>query len=351
MLAVLNEEQVMLANTARTLGSAVGIRNPQELDSVDDAKVWAALADTGLLGLRRRDEGAPLASGVEAMVVAHELGAALTTAPFITSGVLAVELLELAGVGDELAEPVATGGVRVGLLLSPSLLTLADPDDTGAVLVGRATCDYALALRRTPDGGGQVVRVATEGAFAELGQTDLTTAVSTRVAGGGSENVGTPVSAADMKRWTALALTLVSADCAGAMRSGLDGVVEYAKHRIAYGVPIGSFQALQHLCADAFAYCEGAVTTNNYAAWAVDALDPDDALLAGRTAKAWVASVAREVTETVMQVYGGIGQTWEHIAHVHARRALFDTALFGHEGHQLDEIFAMRNAQRAGGEH
>ena len=79
------------------------------------------------------------------------------------------------------------------------------------------------------------------------------------------------------------------------MRSGLQGVVEYSKERIQYGVPIGSFQAIQHLCAEALVQTEGAASAAKYAAWAVDELEPEEALLAARTAKAYTCSVARQV--------------------------------------------------------
>ena len=139
-------------------------------------------------------------------------------------------------------------------------------------------------------------------------------------------------------RWQALAITTVCADAVGAMRSGLQGVVEYSKERIQYGVPIGSFQAIQHLCAEACVQTEGASSATKYAAWAVDELEPEEALLAARTAKAYTCSVARQVPETVMQVYGGIGQTWEHIAHLFTRRALLDRLLFGDQNEQLSRI-------------
>jgi alkylation response protein AidB-like acyl-CoA dehydrogenase len=92
------------------------------------------------------------------------------------------------------------------------------------------------------------------------------------------------------------------------------------------------------MCADALVQVEASASTTKYAAWAVDALPPAEALLAARVAKAYSSSVAREVTETVMQVFGGIGQTWEHIAHVHTRRALTDRAVLGDESIHLLRI-------------
>jgi alkylation response protein AidB-like acyl-CoA dehydrogenase len=122
------------------------------------------------------------------------------------------------------------------------------------------------------------------------------------------------------------------------MSSALTRAVDYAKERVQYGVKIGSFQAIQHLCADALVQIEASASLNRYAAWAVDALPCEEALLAARVAKAYSSSVAREVTETVMQVFGGIGQTWEHVAHLHTRRALTDRALFGDESQHLLHI-------------
>src|SRR5215471_3573618 len=136
MLAVLDPEQQMLAETARSLAATMRITGPHDLETVDETKAWNALVGTGLLGLRRRDGGVPVASGVEAMIVAHELGAALAPVPYVAT-VLAVELLELAGVGDEWAEPIAAGSTRAGLLLDASLLAMAEATDPRAVLVGR----------------------------------------------------------------------------------------------------------------------------------------------------------------------------------------------------------------------
>lgn len=349
MFALLDPEQEMLAETARAIARAAAVTTPDDVGRVDEAKVWRTLADAGLLGLRRREQGRPWASGIEAMIVAHELGAALTPAPYATSGPLAVELLELAGVGDEHADEVSDGTVRVGLLLRASMREVADSSEPRAVLIGHSGFDYALALRPV-DGGAQLVRVGVDGFERSAAAADLTLPLSTRPFGAPSttDELGHPIVEHDLLRWTALALTLASADCAGAMRAALDGVVDYAKDRIAYNVPIGSFQALQHLCADAFVACEGAVTANNYAAWAVDALDAPDALLAARTAKAWNARFGRTVMEIVTQVYGGIGHTWEHSTHLYLRRALFDAVVFGDEAHQLDGIHELRRAARSG---
>jgi alkylation response protein AidB-like acyl-CoA dehydrogenase len=136
----------------------------------------------------------------------------------------------------------------------------------------------------------------------------------------------------------ALALTMVSADAVGAMRHGLEQAVAYTKERIQYGVPVGSFQAVQHMCAEALVAVEGADSTVKYAAWGVDELEPAEALLAARTAKAYCGMTSRAVPETIMQVYGGIGQTWEHIAHFVNRRNMLDRHVFGDDAVQQSAI-------------
>ena len=106
------------------------------------------------------------------------------------------------------------------------------------------------------------------------------------------------------------------------MRGAVDLAVDYAASRHQYGRSIGSFQAVQHLLADAYVLMEGSRSVALHAAWAVDALPTDAALAAAAVAKAYCARAARTVCETAIQVHGGIGNTWECLAHVYLRRAL-----------------------------
>jgi alkylation response protein AidB-like acyl-CoA dehydrogenase len=75
-----------------------------------------------------------------------------------------------------------------------------------------------------------------------------------------------------------------------------------------------------------------------HASWAVDNLAPTDASSAGRVAKAYCARAARVVCETAIQVHGGIGNTWDCLAHVYLRRALLSTQWFGDDGEQLQYL-------------
>ena len=141
-----------------------------------------------------------------------------------------------------------------------------------------------------------------------------------------------------MTTWTALGLALDCADLVGMMRGAVDLAVDYASSRRQFGRPIGSFQAVQHLLADAFVLMEGSRSVALHAAWAVDALAPHDALAAAAVAKAYCARAARTVCETAIQVHGGIGNTWECLAHVYLRRALLSTDLLGGVGASLDRV-------------
>ena len=126
----------------------------------------------------------------------------------------------------------------------------------------------------------------------------------------------------DLTRWTALGLSLACADLVGTMEGAVQLATAYASARRQYGAAIGSFQAVQHLLADAYVQTEGARSVTLHAAWAVDELAPADALAAAAVAKAYCARAARQVCETAIQVHGGIGNTWECLAHLYLRRAL-----------------------------
>lgn len=344
MLALLSDEQQMLKEVAAQIAGSAGPANPGDLRTLDRAAAWRSLAQSGLLALRTRDGGSPAGSGVEVAVVAEALGAGLVPVPYLGSAVLATELLALAGAHDE-AETLAEGGSRTGVLLDGDLSALAVlPGDQTVYGWDVDGADGALALTGVR-GGYQVVRVSLETGFVPVPGADLTRTLLRSDGPVGEASltpVGSPLSAADLSRWEALALTAIAADTVGVMRAAVARAVAYSKERVQYGVLIGSFQAVQHMCAEAYVQAEASASAVNYAAWAVDELEPAEALLAARTAKAQCASVAREVTETVMQVFGGIGQTYEHIAHVHTRRALTDRQVLGDEGVQLLRIADVR---------
>jgi alkylation response protein AidB-like acyl-CoA dehydrogenase len=178
---------------------------------------------------------------------------------------------------------------------------------------------------------------------------DLTRAVRTLDAGAAVDVVGgRPLTSEDHAAWVSLGLALTSADLVGVMRGVLAVTVDYAAERRQYGAPIGSFQAVQHLLAEARCLTEGSHSVTLHASWAADSLPAADALAAGRVAKAYCVRAARTVCETAIQVHGGIGNTWECIVHVYLRRALLSSHWFGDDGVQLRSLEQERLGVRDG---
>jgi len=104
--------------------------------------------------------------------------------------------------------------------------------------------------------------------------------------------------------------------------------VEYAKVREQFGRPIGSFQAIQHKCANMLVEVESARSAAYYAAWAVGS-DSSDAALAAAMAKAYASDAYAHVAAEGIQIHGGIGFTWEHDMHIFFKRATSSAASFG----------------------
>ena len=122
-----------------------------------------------------------------------------------------------------------------------------------------------------------------------------------------------------------------AAECSamlGGARWTLDTSVDYAKERIQFGRPIGSFQAIQHYCAAMLDDVEYANSLVMYMAWAVTEDDPE-APLAVSIAKAWLSDVYPRTTGQGIQIHGGIGMTWDHDMHLYFKRAKASEVLFG----------------------
>jgi hypothetical protein len=329
-------EQAELRRSARRLARELGPNTVAGLDDdVRRKRLATAVRDAGWLELRDDDgQGAPLAGGVEAAIIADALGGTMADVAF-AGPVLARDLVRRAGathtdgavvaLSPGLAEAaVVTGGVTT----TPTFAVDGDAEAGAA---------YVLA----PEGPGyRVAQVRFDRAHRASG-ADLTRTVHMIPAGTRTEPVdghGEALTLDDLAQWAALGLALTSADLVGVMRGVLDVTVAYAAERRQYGVPVGSFQAVQHLLAEAHCLMEGSLSVALHASWAVDNLPPTDARAAGRVAKTYCARAARTVCETAIQVHGGIGNTWECVAHLYLRRALLSAQWFGDAGTQLEAL-------------
>jgi hypothetical protein len=327
----LSPEQHALRDSVAQAVDRLGAHSVGELqDAERAAKLDAAVIASGWRDLRAAgDDGAPWASGVEVALVAEELGRGLADAPFL-GPTLAAELRRLAG-----APPAAEAET---VALSPDLTTLAVGTAQGAVAVDTQGATAALLLVATPAGGQAVARVLLPAGAARVDLTRPVTALRPATALNPLPDAARSLSEDDVIGWTALGLAITSADLVGVMRGAVRLACDYAQERRQYGQPIGSFQAVQHLLADAFVATEGSRSATLHAAWAVDALPPAEALAAAAVAKAYCARAARSVCEAAIQVHGGIGNTWECLAHVYLRRGLLASDTLGGVGPNLARV-------------
>jgi len=331
----LSSVQQALRESVAVAVDRLGPRTVAQLDDLERSeKLEAAIVASGWRELREPEGGgAPLASGVEAAIVAEELGRGLADAPFL-GPTLAAELRRLAGA------PAAPGGETVVLVpsLSDLLVVVDGAPAAGAVAIDARAADAALVL--VPGQGGfalAVVPLRSVGPGVDLTRPSALIDPSSALP---FAQQSRPLSFDDVTRWTALGLALTCADLVGVMRGAIDLSCGYASTRRQFGHPVGSFQAVQHLLADALVLMEGSRSVARHAAWAVDTLTPGHALGAAAGAKAYCARAARTVCETSIQVHGGVGNTWECLAHVHLRRALLSGEILGGVGVNLARVLA-----------
>jgi Acyl-CoA dehydrogenase, C-terminal domain len=285
----LTPEQQQLRDAAAKLSDDLGPGSVQDLaDDGRISKLDKQIQQTGWRSLR--SDGA---SGVEVAIVAEEFGRGLVDAPFL------------------------------GPVLADDLARQVGQDGSGSTVVVSGHAVDARGYRRALTLDGTTVSAVDVGAARDA--VDLTRAAA--------DISGTATAVGDLgsdaaQRWLALAFATTSADLVGTARGAHTLACDYAKIREQYGKSIGSYQAIAHLLAESLALIEGSVSILRHAAWAVDELDPTEAIRAGRLAKVYCARAARTVCETAIQVHGGIGNTWECLAHVYLRRALTSTQLW-----------------------
>lgn len=321
--------------------------NRHHLGSADDIRprtrtaARTALDALGLTELRRTSP--PAATVQECALLAEEHGRQPLTTSLLGTALLAPELLRLldpgagaaygepAGAGDKTAGEQPAYGTRPTIALArdlrfPDALRPHEngrPPAPGLVAWDCEGADHALHV----DARGTVTAV-------ELGPptrtADLLRSVRTTsgaIASGTAGQVIGRLTPEAHQRWQAYALVLVASDLVGAARSFVERSVTYARERRQYGRLIGTFQAVQHLLADATVLVEACASATRHAAWCLDNEPPDRALKAARVAKAEVNGSAVEAVYAGTQAFGGIAQTWEHIAHLYLRKVLVGATL------------------------
>jgi alkylation response protein AidB-like acyl-CoA dehydrogenase len=351
----LTDEQAALRDTVRRYLSEKASVSDHVRTMLDDPTgttdtVWRGLVALGTTSLLvPADRGGDGMSMVEAGLVCEELGAALHPGPWVSSAVVAPRTLTRFGADNscarELFASIADGSVIATVAMGPSLS--ANRRAGGATLRGEigavpdaAAADVLLAVV----GDAQLYVVPLN--QAEVRRDEITgidrSRKSFRVGfeGAPARFVAAADDATVEDAVEALHDDMIiawSADALGAARQLLQMTVEYAKVRRQFGAPIGSFQAVAHLCVDMHETVELARSGVLYALWAADFADRTERHRAALRIKAFSGRLAA-VGDMAIQVFGGIGFTWEHDAHLYLKRLLGFSRLLGSPGNYLELV-------------
>ena len=269
------------------------------------------LNELGLAELRNSTPTA--ATAQECALLAEEYGRQPMTTSFVGTALLAPELLRLLGEADVGAD---VGAVPT-IALAEDLRFPGHDHDPSAGFTAWDCEGAGAALCLAADGTVTALELGPAAPTVDLARTTRKVPKDSP-----ARRLGR-LDPARHARWQAFALVMVSSELLGAARSLLEQAVEYARERRQYGQAIGSFQAVQHILADALVLAEGCASATRYAAWCLDDdQQPAQALKAARVAKAEANTSLPEIVRAAMQVFGGIAQTWEFSAHLYLRRIL-----------------------------
>ena len=329
-----------------------------------DEGVWQQLAEqVGLTGLIVPEEHGGAGYGyVELCIVAEEMGRALLCAPYLSTAVMATNALLHCATADAqkaLLPGIAEGSTRATLAYAETGWNVGDislsaqEKDGGWVLDGTKhhvldgqTADVILVAART-GAGIELFRVEgdaaglTRTAIPELDQTrklataDFASAPATKISDGDIQG--------GLERTVALTLVVLASEQVGGAQWCLDTAAEYAKTRLQFGRPIGSYQAIKHKCAEMLVDVEFAKSAAYSASWAAaDCLAGDgdwDALFeSAHIAKSFCSETYFHAAAENIQIHGGMGFTWEHPAHLYFKRAKASDLLFGDASHHREAL-------------
>jgi len=362
-----DEQEELRASVRRFLSEKspeTEVRRLMDTTEGYDPAVWSQMADQlGLQSLTIPEEfGGSGFTYVELLVVLEEMGAALLCAPFFSSVALAANALLTSG--DDEAKKSYLPGIASG----ETIATLAITEDNGKwdfsgieckaaqlgdgwVLNGHKmfvldghVANLVVVAARSAKG---VSLFAVQGDAPGLTRAALPTMDQTRkqarlefsdtpavlIGADGDAEPG-------LSKTLDLAAVALAAEQVGGAQHVLDASVEYAKTRIQFGRPIGSFQAIKHKCADMLLEVESAKSAAYYAAWAA-AEDSDELPVVASLAKSYCSEAYFHAAAENIQIHGGIGFTWEHPAHLYFKRAKSSELLLGDPSYHR-ELLAQR---------
>ncbi|MGZ4759405.1 MAG: acyl-CoA dehydrogenase family protein [Acidimicrobiales bacterium] len=351
-----SEEQEELRNIVRQFLDAkspeAAVREQMETEKGYDDAVWSQMSEQlGLQSLIVPEEfGGSGYSYVELIVVLEEMGRALLCAPYFSTVVLGANTLIHSG--DDAAKAAHLPGIASGETIATLAFTepngrwdesgieataVADGDTwkisgTKSFVLDGHVADLVIVAART---GAGVSLFAVQGDAAGLTRTSLSTMDQTRKqAKLDFDGVSGTLIGTDGGGWDVLSTVLdlaavaLAAEQVGGAQKCLDMAVEYAKVRVQFGRPIGSFQAIKHKCADMLLEVESAKSAAYYAGWCASEMN-DELPSVASLAKAYCSDAYFHAAAENIQIHGGIGFTWEHPAHLYFKRAKSSELLFG----------------------
>ncbi len=367
-----SDEQAMLADSvARYIDNDYDFEKRMktvESDADFDADVWATFAELGWTAmLFDEDDGGFGGDAVELMLIMEQLGRGLVVEPFLANVVLAGGIIKRASQGDQrtaLIEGIIDGSRQLALAFAEpqarynvaDIRTSAVSDGADFVLNGKknlvlngGSADTLIVPARTSgnqtdeDGitlflvpaeadGVNITRYKTVDAqgAAEVTFTDVRAPGTVVV---GDVDTGFEALAATIDEAT----LAVCAEAVGIIQTMHDKTVEYSKSRVQFGVPIGSFQALQHRMVETLMLCE---QTRSLLYWTVMLCQDSgpEASSAISALKYQIGTAGKNVAQESVQLHGGMGVTWElDIAHYFKRHSVIET-LFGNADMHLDRF-------------
>ncbi|MGF1665236.1 MAG: acyl-CoA dehydrogenase family protein [Acidimicrobiia bacterium] len=330
------------------------VRELMETEEGFDRAQWTEIAEMGWQAMAIPEEYGGAGFGfLELVVLLEEQGAALFASPFFSTVVLAAGTL-LEG-GSEAQKSTWLPRIAVGEIVATLATTeptgrwdesgveaVASPVDGGWSITGTKsfvidghTADLLIVAARTAGGvslflvpgdaeGVSRTRLETMDMTRKQARVDLTDVVVGGDALVGAEGAGWAV----VEKVHESAVVALAAEQVGGAQKCLDMAVAYAKDRLQFGRPIGSFQAIKHMCADMLVQVESAKAAAYYAGWAVSEGN-DEVPMVAPLAKSYCSEAFFQCASENIQIHGGIGFTWEHDAHLYFKRAKSSELMFG----------------------
>ncbi|MCG5213896.1 acyl-CoA dehydrogenase family protein [Streptosporangium sp. KLBMP 9127] len=330
MKLVLSQEQQDLRGSVRSFLASVspmsGVREAMESADGYDRSVYDRLnGELGLAGLIVPEEyGGAGAGHADLAVALEETGAALLPGPFLATVFATIALLPERD--KELLTAVAGGGLTATVVSGPS----AGPDGVVSGIAPQVINGLDAEVLLVRDGRHGLVAVDADagGVTREaLGTLDPTRRQARITFDRASGRVIAGSAAGEARSRDLIAVAL-AAEQLGVLRASLDAILAYSRIRVAFGRYIGSYQAVKHKLADMHCKLEQAESIVRHAAWAADE-SPGELPEAAALAQIYLGRACFEVARDHLLLFGGIGYTWEHDAHLYYKRAKADEVLLG----------------------